>query len=117
MKYVSLPWPPVVAARGCKRHRGTAQQRKLLTPAKSLFIPSIQLCPSDTTIPFKLYRRRYAKNEIDAHAHAHVCVVNDELLLPILKVFAQRICLLSASRNASCFTSMRSCRTVCRSHQ
>jgi len=51
------------------------------------------------------------------NAHAHYFLVNNVLLLPNLKAFAQLTRSLHASRNAPCFQSGSSCRTVCRCHQ
>ena len=51
------------------------------------------------------------------NAHAQDFSVKDELLLPILLPFAQCTRLLHAPRNAWCFRSVCSTRTVCRSHQ
>jgi hypothetical protein len=46
------------------------------------------------------------------HAHAQNFVVNQELLLPMLKTFGQCIRSLHATRNALCFHSVHSCRAL-----
>jgi hypothetical protein len=51
------------------------------------------------------------------NGHAHCYLVNNQLLLPNLKAFAQFTHSLLATRNASCFQSVSSSRTVYRCHQ
>jgi hypothetical protein len=56
-----------------------------------------------------------AKNTINAHAQDFVAI--EELLLPILKAFAQDTRLLHVTRNARCFESVYSSLTLCLSDQ
>ena len=51
------------------------------------------------------------------NAHGQCFSVNNQLLLPNLKTFAQFTHSLHATPNASCFQSVSSSRTVCRCHQ
>jgi len=53
-----------------------------------------------------------ARNATDAHTQYFM--VNDELLVPILKASAHCTHLLHATRNAWCFQSVWNSRTVCR---
>jgi len=59
MKYVSLPSPPVVAAHYRKRLARTMHSNLRSGSRQTILAPSIQLCPSDLTVPFKLCRRRF----------------------------------------------------------
>ena len=51
------------------------------------------------------------------NVHAQCFSVNNQLLLPNLKAFSQFTRSLQPTRNASCFQSVSSSRTVCRCHQ
>lgn len=51
------------------------------------------------------------------NAHAQYFLVNNVLLLPNLKTFAQLTRSIHATRNASYFQSVRSSRTVCRCYK
>jgi len=59
MKYVSFPWPPVVAAHYRKWFARTLHGNWRSGSRQTILLPSIQLCPSDPTIPFKIFRRRF----------------------------------------------------------
>lgn len=57
----------------------------------------------------------FARNAIDAHVQN--ILVNDDLLLFILKTFSQYTRSLQATRNSWCFQAVCGSRTVCLSHQ
>jgi hypothetical protein len=58
-KCVGFPWPPVVAAHDRKRVNDHCRAVKVIGSINITLMPRIQLCPSDPTIPFKLYRGRF----------------------------------------------------------
>jgi hypothetical protein len=54
MKYISFPWPPVVAAHNRKRLERALQSSRIYLSQKNYPYTQNQLCSSDPTIPFKL---------------------------------------------------------------
>ena len=59
MKYVIFPWPPVVAAHYRKWLARPLHSNWRSGSRQTILPPNIQLCSSDPTIPFKLYRRLF----------------------------------------------------------
>jgi hypothetical protein len=63
IKYVSFPWPPVVAAHNRKRLLEHCQAAEVTGYGRTLLRPRIKFDSSDPTIPFKMCKRRFRKKK------------------------------------------------------
>ena len=63
MKWRSLPWSPVVAARDSKRRAQALDSSRIYGSRQTVVIPSIQFCPSDPAIRFKAVQKTISRSK------------------------------------------------------